>query len=146
MSRQTEADLILRLYEIRSGEKLREARFWFTTVFNPQSALEIGALMGSGHRESAFYRMVTTYWDMACAFVTFGAIDEQFFHATQSEYIAVFAKIEPFIGELREIFGLTDYLGNLERVARGATNADEQFIKFRGLMSRWNEVEKTKND
>jgi len=142
MSRQAEAELTLRLYEIRSGEKLREARFWFTTHFNPQSAQEIAALMASGHRQSAFYRMVTTYWDMACAFVVFEAIDESFFHATQTEYLAVFAKLEPFIEELKQIFGLPDYLENLERVARNAPNAEDYFVKIRGLMSRWNEAEK----
>jgi hypothetical protein len=142
MSRQEEANLTLRLYEIRSGEKLREARFWFTTEFNPQSAVEIAALMGSSHRQSAFYRMVTTYWDMACAFVVFEAIDEKFFHATQTEHLAVFAKLEPFIDELRLIFGLPDYLENLERIARNAPNAEDYFIKIRGLMSRWNEAEK----
>ncbi len=147
MSRQEEANLTLRLYEIRSSEKLREARFWFTTHFNPQSAEEIAALMASGNRQSAFYRMVTTYWDMACAFVVFEAIDEKFFHATQTEYLAVFAKLEPFIAELRQIFGLPDYLENLERVARNAPNAEDYFIKIRGLMSRWNEAEKqTEND
>ena len=146
MSRQEEANLTLRLYEIRSGEKLREARFWFTTQFNPQNAREIAALMASGHRESAFYRMVTTYWDMACAFVVFEAIDEKFFHATQTEHLAVYAKIKPFIAELRQIFGLPDYLENLERVARSAPNADDYFVKIRGLMENWREAESRKDN
>lgn len=141
MSRQAQADIILRLYEIRGGEKLRAARNWFMTDFNPQNAGEIAQLMGSGHDRSAYYRMVTTYWDTACAFVVFEAIDEKFFHATQTEYLAVFAKIEPFIHELKEIFGLPDYLGSLERVARSAPNADEYFGKIRGLMKSWNEAE-----
>ncbi len=44
--------------------------------------------------------------------------------------------------ELKEIFGLPDYLGSLERVARSAPNAEEHFGKIRGLMKRWSEAEK----
>jgi len=141
MSRQEQADLTLRLYEIRGSEKMREARYWFTTHFNPQSAGEIAALMASGYEKSAPYRMVTTYWDMACAFVVFEAIDEKLFHATQTEHLAVFAKLEPFITELREIFGLPDYMENLEKTARRSPNAAEYFVKIRALMHGWNEAE-----
>ncbi|MDQ4123923.1 MAG: hypothetical protein M3209_20995 [Acidobacteriota bacterium] len=143
MSKQAQAELILKLYELRTDEKLRAARHWYTTHFNPKSAQEIAVLMASGHLASAHYRMVTTYWDMACAFVLFEAIDESFFHKTQTEYLAVFAKIDPFIGELRQLFGLPDYLESLEKVARTAPNAEEYFVKIRGLMSRWAEAEKS---
>jgi hypothetical protein len=143
MSKQAQAELILKLYELRTDEKLREARLWYTTNFNPQSAQEVAALMASSHVGSAYYRMVTTYWDMACAFVLFEALDEDFFHATQTEYLAVFAKLEPFIAELRVMFGLPDYLENLEKVARSAPKSEEYFVKIRGLMSRWAEAEKS---
>ncbi len=146
MSRQAQADLTLRLYEIRSSEKMRAARHWFTAQFNPQSAQEIAALLVSGHERSAPYRMVTTYWDMACAFVVFEAIDEKLFHATQTEHLAVFAKLEPFLIELRELFGLPDYLENLEKTARRSPNASEYFVKIRSLMSRWNEAENQTNN
>lgn len=136
----------MRLYEIRSSEKMRAARHWFTAQFNPQSAQEIAALLVSGHERSAPYRMVTTYWDMACAFVVFEAIDEKLFHATQTEHLAVFAKLEPFLIELRELFGLPDYLENLEKTARRSPNASEYFVKIRSLMSRWNEAENQTNN
>lgn len=134
MSRQAQAELILRLYEIRHKENLTEARNWFSTEFNPQSAQEIVRLKDGGHRQNNFYEMVTTYWDMVCAFVIFEAIDERFFHATQVEHLAVFAKIEPFLAELKELFGLPDYLDNLERIARNAPNAEEYFVKIRGAV------------
>jgi hypothetical protein len=143
MSKQAQAELILKLYELRTDEKLRAARHWYSTEFNPQSAREIAMLMASGNRSSANYRMVTTYWEMACAFVLFEAIDENFFHRTQTEYLAVFAKLEPFIGELRQLFGEPNYLESLEKIARNAPNAEEYFVKIRGLMNRWAEAEKS---
>jgi len=35
-----------------------------------------------------------------------------------TEHLAVFAKIEPFIAEVREVFGEADYLIQLERLVQ----------------------------
>ncbi len=139
-TKQEQAALILKLYELRREENIRRARTWFVVEFNPQSAEEIINLMRSGHPHSAQYRMVTTYWEMAAAFVGFGAIDEGLFHAANTEHLAVFAKVEPFIAEVRAAFGLPQYLMELERVATSAPNAKEYFEKIRGLMKRWAEI------
>ena len=138
--KQEEAALILKLYELRRDEALREARAWFAVEFNPQSAQEIVAIMRSGHPESARYRMVTTFWEMAAALVTHGAIDQKLFHAANTEHMAIFAKLEPFIEEVRAAFGLPGYLAELEKVARSAPHAEEYFEKIRGLMKRWGDV------
>ncbi len=138
-TKQEEAQLILKLYELRRDETLRRARAWYTVEFNPQSAADIVNLMRSGHPESSYYRMVTTYWEMAAAFVTSGAIDEALFHKTNTEHLAIYAKLEPYIADVRAAFGLPDYLSELERVARSAPGAEEYFVKIRGLLKRWNE-------
>ena len=138
--KQEEAELILKLYELRREETLREARTWFAVEFQPRSAQEIVALMRSGHPQSARYRMVTTFWEMAAALVTHGSIDPQLFHAANTEHMAIFAKLEPFIEEVRAAFGLPGYLGELEKVTRGAPHADEYFEKIRGLMKHWGDV------
>ena len=66
------AELIMKLYDLRREPVMREARNWFFT-FNPESIEDIQrAAMGE---HSAYFRMVTTYWDMACSFVNHGAID-----------------------------------------------------------------------
>ncbi len=139
-TKQDEANLILKLYELRRDEALREARIWFAIEFNPQTAQDIINLMRSGHPHSANYRMVTTYWEMAAAFVSFGAIDAHLFHAANTEHMAVFAKIEPFLAEVRAAFGLPQYLAELEKVTTSAPNAEEYFGKIRGLLKHWAEV------
>ena len=58
-TRPDDALAILKLYELRSDPLMRQARAWFFTEFKPRSGLEILALMQSGEKESAFYRMVT---------------------------------------------------------------------------------------
>ncbi|MGH9899546.1 MAG: DUF4760 domain-containing protein, partial [Pyrinomonadaceae bacterium] len=103
-------------------------------------AQDIINLMMSGHPQSASYRMVTTYWEMAAALVNYGAINEGLFHATNTEYMAVYAKIEPYLSEVRAAFGLPKYLAELEKVAKSAPNAEEYFVKIRGLLKQWTEV------
>src|SRR6476659_6020613 len=93
--RQRSAELLLELYEQRREPVLRSARDWFATQFFPTSAKEILALWVSS--ESGPYRMVTTYWEMAASFVTAGAIDAEMFHAANTEHLAVYSKLKPYL-------------------------------------------------
>jgi hypothetical protein len=136
-AKQEEGELILKLYELRRDETFRAARKWYAVEFDPQSAEDIVNIMRSGHPQSAAYRMVTTYWEMAAALVNFGSIDLGLFHASNTEHLATYAKLEPFIAEVRAAFGLPLYLAELEKVATSAPNAQEYFVKLRGLFKRW---------
>jgi hypothetical protein len=135
--KQQDVQLILKLYELRRDEELRRARQWFFTEFNPQSAAEIVALMLSGERRSAYYRMITSYWDMAASFVNNGGIDERMFLDANTEHVAVFAKLEPFIAEVREAFGEQQYLTHLEQLIRRIPDAEGLLGRRRKLLSRW---------
>lgn len=139
MSVQAQASLLLQLYEIRREPRLREARSWFVTRFAPASAQEIVERMRSGFSESAKYRMVTTYWDMACSLVVHGAISDDPFQDANTEHLAVYARLEPHLAAVRSVFGLPRYLASLETVARAAPDAAEYLPKIRGLMNRWAE-------
>jgi hypothetical protein len=104
---------ILRLYELRREETMRKARAWFAT-FNPTSAQDVLATLTGD--ESAYYRMVTSYWEMAASFVNHGAIDEQMFNDATLEHVSVYAKIEPFITEIRAMAQAPQYLLQLEQL------------------------------
>ncbi len=103
MSKTEEASLILNLYELRREDTMRTARDWYFREFNPQSMADFNAAIFGEH--SGHLRMVTTYWDMAAAFVNTGAISLEMFTETNGEYIGVFAKIEPLLGEIRAAYG-----------------------------------------
>jgi hypothetical protein len=137
MSKQQDADLILKLYDLRREATMREARNWFFT-FNPTSIPDVmEALLGehSGH-----YRMVVSYWDMAAAMVNQGAIDEQLFNETNGEHIFVYAKIAPVIEEIRTMFGNPDFLQNLEKLIKRIPNVDEKIMALRERMKKFAEL------
>jgi hypothetical protein len=135
MSKVESANLILKLYELRREDKMREARNWVIGFF-PESAAEIMQAMINAET-SASYRMVTTYWDMAASFVNHGAIDEEMFGDTTGEHIVVFSKIEPFLPELRTMLGNQSYLHNLEKLIMQNPDAKEILSQRRELMKRW---------
>ena len=113
MSIHAEADVILKLYELRREETMRKARDWYFAEFNPQNFDEFqAALFGpnSGH-----LRMVVSYWDMAAALVNRGAVSQELFTEVNGEHFFVFAKIEPLLSEIRQGFGPA-FAANLEKL------------------------------
>ncbi len=140
MSKVESAELIMKLYELRREEKMREARNWFTAFF-PESTENIMQAM-INPETSAKYRMVTTYWDMAAAFINHGAIDEEMFSEITGEHIVVFSKIEPYLAKLRETMG-EKYLKNLEKLIMKHPDAKETLAARRELMKRWMQARAT---
>jgi hypothetical protein len=129
--------LIVKLYELRREPELRAARAWYIAEFDPQSAEQIATLMRSGFQESARYRMVTTYWEMAAALVNHGALDEALFQAANTEHVVVLAKLEPFLADLRQLFREPAYLQELEQVVLRTPAAKGLLEKRRRLLRVW---------
>jgi hypothetical protein len=117
---------ILKLYELRSEETMRKARDWFAINFDPESAQDILSVLVGEH--SAQFRMVASYWDMAAAFVVFGAINDEMFNAINTEHVLVYAKLQPFLEELRAVPGIPPYLylKHLEPVVQRIPDAAER--------------------
>lgn len=134
MSKQQDADLILKLYDLRREATMREARNWMLT-FHPTSVQDIIDVLLSEH--SGHYRMVISYWDMAAAMVNNGAIDEQLFNETNGEHIFVYSMIQPVIGEVRALFGNPDFLRNLETLVMRIPDAEAKITAMRERMKKF---------
>jgi hypothetical protein len=136
MSKEHEsADLILKLYDLRREPVMRRARDWYFT-FNPESAEEVGA--AARGENSAYFRMVVSYWDMACSLVNNGAIDEQMFADANGEQNYVFAKIHPFIAQMREMSRQPHYLANLEKYVMRQPDAEQRMESLRAFAKQMN--------
>jgi hypothetical protein len=125
---------ILKLYELRSEETMRQARDWFATRFYPETTQDILSVLVSEH--SADFRMVVSYWDMATAFVVFGAISDEMFNAINTEHVAIYAKLQPFLAEIRAVPGIPPYLylKHLEPVVLRIPDAEERVAVMRRYM------------
>src|SRR5262245_4884721 len=124
------ATLNLKLFELRREPMLREAREWFLRDFDTDSFEEM-VESDSGDRNATF-RMVGGYWDIAASLSTSVAIDGDAFRAAHGEIFATFARVQPFLAELRKVSGESDFCTQLEAVVLGARDAEAILARRRG--------------
>src|SRR5579875_1519814 len=97
-----DADLLLRLYDLRREEKLRKARDWFAQEFHADSFEDFLKRYPYGSEGNTFYRMVVDYWDMAASLLNHGLIHEDLFFENNAELLGVWIRIENLVPRIRE--------------------------------------------
>jgi hypothetical protein len=131
MSKQEEAGLILKLFELRREDTMRKARDWYFREFHPESMADFMAAMfgeNSGH-----LRMVITYWDMAAGLVKNDAISLEMFNDTNGEHIGTFSKIELLLPEIRAAFG-PQFAAHLEKLIDATPDGRKKVAEARERM------------
>jgi hypothetical protein len=136
MSKQDEAGLILKLYELRREDTMRKARDWYFREFNPKTIADVTEAMFGEH--SGHLRMVVSYWDMAAALVNDGAISLDLFTNANGEHIGVFSKIEPLLGEIRTVYA-PQFAANLEKLIDATPDGRNRTVKARERMKTMRE-------
>ncbi|HWZ86099.1 MAG TPA: hypothetical protein VN032_07860 [Thermoanaerobaculia bacterium] len=129
-----DADLVLRLFEMRREEKLRVAREWFRAKFFPQTFEDMKAIALGAGLENQHYRMVTGYWDLAASFVAHGILHPELFFESGGEALFVWAKIGEFVPELRELYQAPQLLRNLEKAIAMVPGTGERITTLRSRM------------
>ena len=140
MSKQAEADLILKLYDLRREETMRKARDWYFREFNPETVEDITHTMFGEH--SGHFRMVTSYWDMAAGLVNHGAISIEMFGDTNGEYFGVFAKLEKLLAPVRAQYG-PHFMMQLEKLIDATPGGRERSAMMRERLKGMAEKMKT---
>ena len=117
MSQYQDAELILHFYELRREPRLRDARAFMAGAFKASDMAHLNQLCPPGSDENAYFRQVTSYWDMVCAIVKRHLVDKELFFETNGELTVVWEKVRHLIPEMREALGSPQYLANFELVA-----------------------------
>jgi hypothetical protein len=98
-----DASIILKLYELRTETVMRQARVWMTGDFWPRTVEEFFAVADNpADPHNAWFRQVTSYWEMAAALVLHGAVSEELFVDCNGEGFLLLAKFEPLLDEIRK--------------------------------------------
>ncbi|HSU32717.1 MAG TPA: hypothetical protein VLJ11_15925 [Bryobacteraceae bacterium] len=142
MARQTktrnnpieEADLILKLYELRRETVMREARAYIGGAFLPSSVEDLVQIVTAGNQHSSFVLQVYGYWDMVAAFVLHGALSAELVYGTCQEMYFQYAKIQPYLAGFRETMDLPEWLSNVERVIDGSDQGRRRIETMRKNM------------
>ena len=97
-----DAELLLRLYDLRREAKLRKGREFVTRDFNAKSFDDYLAQAPMGSEENALFRMTISYWDMAASLVNHGLIKEDLFFENTGEFWIVWEKVKNLAPTVRE--------------------------------------------
>lgn len=126
-----QAELVLRLFELRREPVMRQARSYIGGPFLPASADELVALVTGGTQEGSYILQVYGYWDMVAAFVLHGALSEALLYDVCQEMYFQWAKIAPYLAEFREKMNLPEWMRSIERVIEGSAGGRSRLQTMR---------------
>jgi hypothetical protein len=140
-----DANLILKLYELRREETLRKARSWFLSSFSVASPEEMMQKYPFGSQENTHARMVISYWDMAASFVTAGVLNQELFFQSGGELLIVWEKIRPLLDGFRQMTKNPHAWSNLETVGNAfiksvEARGPESYAAFRAMLKTISET------
>jgi hypothetical protein len=113
-----DAELILKIYDLRREAVMRESRDTINGQFWPRNADEAIAITNPEHPMNRAWRQTTTYWEMVYNIARHGIVNPEFLLESNGEGLLVFAKVEPYIAQLRETVGNPRALRNAEWMAK----------------------------
>jgi hypothetical protein len=124
-----DAQVIMQLYDLRREPEMRKARAWWLGEFwpgNVEDYLKVSAAMGT--QQNNWLRQVSGYWEMAASLAVHGAVSSDLFlePSFSGEMFFLFAKLNPFLKELREKASPT-LLRNVEQLIKSTKFSREYF-------------------
>jgi hypothetical protein len=112
-----QAQLQLKLYDLRRETRLRQARDWYFQNYWADTLDEAMRVAPMGTEAGTFFMMVVSYWDQACAYLNYGLLHEDLFFETGGEFFGVWERLKPTIAEGRKRWSNPLFLAHLEKAA-----------------------------
>ena len=125
-----DAELVLKLYELRREGTMRESRATLNAQFWPKTFDEVLAITKTDHPLNAAFRQCGSYWEMTYAMAKHGVVHGDFMMESNGEGLLLFARIEPFLAEYRETINAAGFR-NAEWVANETAMGRQIMGRFR---------------
>jgi hypothetical protein len=132
-----DAEILLKLYELRREPEMRRARDWATQEFRPSSAAEVLSILrerGSDHNR--WLRQFITYYEMVGSLVHRGILDRDLLEDSVGEYIGIYVMLKPFLKELREALGIPSFMTNMERLVEESQRGRERMAAVEKMLAQ----------
>jgi len=127
---QADAELILKLYDLRREAVMRQAR-GFLFNFTPQTIDDVMAIVSDfSSQENAYMRQVVGYWEMAASLVLRGALNEDLATDNFAEMFFVYARLEPFLAEVRQRTGMESFGAQMQKFVESSPGTRERVARF----------------
>ncbi len=125
-----DADIVLRLYDMRREPVLRESRRYLATEFWPRSADDVLGILKADHPGNTAFRQVVGYWEMAYGLARHGIVNPDYLAENSGEGLFLFAKVRPWLTELRAA-GSPRMFRHTEWISSQCEEGREGFAYFR---------------
>ncbi len=117
-----DAELCMKLYDLRREEEMRKARDFVNFQFQPKGADDVLKLMMAlGTKENAWARQVFSYWENAASLVLNEVVHPTLFLAWNGEMVFVYAKYGPYLKEMRQKMENPAFWSGVETVVTGSS-------------------------
>jgi hypothetical protein len=130
-----DAELVLRVYELRREPVMRESRHAINTKFWPKAWEDVQAVMKLDHPLNAAFRQTSTYWEMVYAMARHGVVHADFLLESNGEGLLLFARIKPFLAQYREATHPFSFR-NAEWIATNSEMGQERMRQFEARVKR----------
>jgi hypothetical protein len=124
-----DADLVIKLYDLRREPTMRASRSAINGQFWPKNKDEALAVMRLDHPLNAAWRQTTTYWEMVYSMAKHGIINPEFLLESTSEGVYLFAKVHPYLAEIRE--RSPNALRNVEWITTSTEAGRQSLVHYR---------------
>lgn len=129
-----DADMILRLYDLRREAEMRKARA-FVITFAPSTIEELLAVMDWKHPENAHFRQVTSYWEMVADFANRELLHPEMYAAHCGEAFVIYARLSPFLDEMKKR-GYSRFLMHTDAAVRKHPVVAERVEGMRQMLAK----------
>lgn len=130
-----DADLILKIYDLRRESVMRESRAAINRDYWPRTAEEAIDVLRSDHPLNRAYRQTTGYWEMVYGMARHGVIHAEFLVENNGEGLFFFARAEPWLAEIRRAASNRSFR-NTEWVARETETGRGMMETFRARVAK----------
>jgi hypothetical protein len=124
-----DAELALRVYELRREPVMRESRSAILQKFWPKTFEDVQAVTKGDHPLNAAYRQVGSYWEMVYGFAKHGIVHPDFWLESNGEGLFVFARVAPFLDRIRSELSPVAFR-NAEWISRESAEGRRLFQMF----------------
>lgn len=133
MATPSDAELILKLYELRREPVMRDARKFVVMDFHPKTEADLLAVQrGMGSQENAWWRQAVTYWEMASTLCLHDSLDADLYFDANMEVIGVYTK---FYELYKQATGV-DFMPQTAKLIAQTPSAQERVEKRKAAMAR----------
>lgn len=130
-----DADLMLRVYEMRREAVLRASRDKINGEFWPKSHDDVKALADFEHPLNAAWRQVTSYWEMVYGMAYHEIVHADYWIENNGEGLFLFAKVAPYLDEIRAT-GNPAAFQHLEWAATQTDKGKQYFEMLQGYVKQ----------